>query len=110
MSPAFSIVQHKESGGLYRKAFFNCGSIYNVQPNSVRFQVEDLSSLIEVIIPNCEKYPLRTKKAEHFALFCEVCKMIQQKQHKTTEGYKKMVKLVYHINKGGKWRKVHREP
>jgi hypothetical protein len=53
VAPAFSIVQHKDSGGLLQEvqAFFNCGSIYNVQPNSVRFQVEDLSSLIEVIIP-----------------------------------------------------------
>jgi len=67
--PAFTIIQHKESKDLLCaiQSYFKCGALYEIKPNYVRFVVEDISSLINIIIPHFERYPLHTIKWEKFS-------------------------------------------
>src|SRR5436190_21303395 len=66
----------------------------------VHYTVAAQKELIEVIIPHFLKYPLLTEKQADFLLFKSIVKLIINKDHITTEGFKKILSFKAVMNKG----------
>ncbi|KKW16940.1 MAG: LAGLIDADG homing endonuclease [Parcubacteria group bacterium GW2011_GWA1_50_14] len=69
--------------------------------------VKDVSVFqsVERVIPFFEKYPIIGKKYQEFIRFREIVKMLERKEHRTTQGFKKIVQIAYSMNQRGKGRK-----
>jgi len=65
--------------------------------------VESRKSLMERVIPFFRTYPLATK-AEAFRKFDIIIGMMQRKEHKTWEGFEKIVLLAHSMNAEGRFR------
>jgi hypothetical protein len=68
----FAIHTHIKDIDLLRKiqSFFNVGVIVeSKKTNSVKYTVNSIKDLINVIIPHFDKYPLLTQKSADFLLF-----------------------------------------
>jgi len=105
---SYTIIQDSGCKSLLTEVrnYFNCGKVYDLKSRAVRFQVENLTDITNIIIPHFIKYPLRTNKIEHFRIFCKVCELLLSKDHKTNEGYNKIIELAYEMNKNGKGRSL----
>ncbi len=57
--------------------------------------------IIQKVIPYFKKYPLISEsKLKNFSIFCEVARIMQNQEHKTVEGLRKIVELREDINEG----------
>ena len=56
--------------------------------------------LINIIIPHFEKYPLITQKKSDFILFKQIINLMNNKEHLTLEGLKKIIALKASLNLG----------
>jgi hypothetical protein len=75
----FHITQDSESHYLLKKIhnFFSCGSIKEkTTANYIRYQIDDLNSIITVLLPFIDKYTLHSYKFIHYNIFKEVCQLI----------------------------------
>ena len=82
------------------KDFFRCGSVYfqkDTRPNHqncYRFEVYNRNDLLTVIIPFFKKHKLKfNSKRKDFDVFCTILEMIQNGEHKTKSGLRKMFAL-----------------
>lgn len=86
------------------KSFFNCGKLWHYpKDNSVRFRIQDISSIKNKVIPHFLKYPLRGTKYLDFLVFKEVFNIIENKDHLTDEGLNKLYILSKSMNKSRKF-------
>jgi hypothetical protein len=83
-----------------RSYFGEIGSIRKEGNNIVKFRVESLKEIVNVIIPHFEKYPLITQKLADYLLFRDVVNLMINKEHLTKEGLKKIVSIKAVINLG----------
>ena len=79
------------------KLFFECGKISKMGAQGIQFRVSALEDL-KVIIDHFDKYPLLTNKQSDFLLFKQVVKLIEEKEHLTTEGLRKIVSIKAALN------------
>lgn len=85
------------------KSFFNCGNLWSYSKDgSIRFRVNDFSSIKSLVIPHFLKYPLRGTKYLDFISFKEAFYIIEIKEHLTEEGLKKIYNLSKSMNNGRK--------
>lgn len=82
------------------KAFFGVGSIQINKDGSITYVVTSIKDLTNVITPHFEKYPLLTQKRADFELFRRLIKLMNLKEHLTTEGLYKIMSIRASINKG----------
>jgi hypothetical protein len=68
--------------------------------NSISFSVRSIKDLTNSIIPHFDKYSLLTQKKADFLLFKLAAELINQKQHLTMEGLRKIVAIRASMNKG----------
>jgi hypothetical protein len=68
--------------------------------NSIKYTVSDMNSLINVIIPHFNKYPLLTQKAADFALFVQIVNLRKTGAHLTMNGLKTIINLKASMNLG----------
>lgn len=103
--PEFFIELHEKDIHLlyYIKNFFNTGSITvrirKGRPTAI-YSVQSLNSLNNIIIPHFKKYPLITQKRADFELFCKIVLLMNNKEHLTDQGIKKIISIKASINKG----------
>ena len=104
----YTIIQDSDSKSVLTEIrdYFNCGKVYDLKSRAARYQVENLTDLTNIIIPHFMKYPLKTNKNEHFKIFCKVCELLLLNDHKTKEGYIRIIELAYDMNNDGKGRKL----
>lgn len=109
--PVFTIVQDIESIDILNSTqkTLGIGSIYKVKTGVVRYQEGKLPSLIEKVIPHFQEYKLHTNKQKHYEIFCKVCKMLKENQHKTETGLQTIIELAYKMKKLGKNRRLTKE-
>ena len=69
------------------------------------YSVESRQSIKEKIIPHFLQYPLKTKKAEDFKLFCSIIELMEKKEHHTMNGLIQIMTLAFQMNPNGKNRK-----
>ena len=97
----FSIGLHKKDISLLQKIQSGVSTIrINKSNNMVHYTVAAQKELIEVIIPHFLKYPLLTEKQADFLLFKSIVELIINKDHITTEGFKKILSFKAVMNKG----------
>jgi hypothetical protein len=70
--------------------------------NVVHFSVSKIADINANIIPFFEKYPLQSVKALEYADFCEVAKLINSKDHLTSDGLERISQIKVNMNRGRK--------
>jgi len=81
------------------QSYFGVGTIVKQGKNNVEYRVsrsQDLSKILD----HFDKYPLITQKNGDFILFKQAIALINNKEHLTTEGFKKLVAIRASLNLG----------
>jgi len=86
--------------------FFNCGTVYKLQSNAARYQVQNVEDILDKIYPKLKDIKFNTIKQNHFEKTIKVAELIKNNGYKTDEGLKTIVDLAWDMNKGGKGRKI----
>ena len=82
--------------------YFGCGFIRKYKKSGMlTYEVRNISSLCDVIIPHFENYPLLTQKKEDFEIFKEVCLMLRSNFHRNKQGLEKIILLACDMNPSG---------
>lgn len=103
----FAVTQGEKSIKSIEKLqnFFKVGKIYlnkrydNHKEHLYRYVVRKRIDLKETIIPFFQKYPLQTAKRKDFKKFVKCFEMIENGQHLTIEGLKRIDKIVSTMNR-----------
>nr|QCW06953.1 hypothetical protein [Drechslerella brochopaga] len=83
------------------QSYFGVGKIYtDNKRGTVNYLVRSPKDLNSTIIPQFNKYKLLTQKKADFELFSTIVNLIIQNQHKTEQGFKKIVELRASLNNG----------
>lgn len=82
------------------RTFFGVGNTRINKDGSATYSVDGFKDLINVIIPHFEKYPLLTQKQIDFELFKQLSRLIENKEHLTTEGIDKILSIKAAMNSG----------
>lgn len=72
----------------------------NVKNNTAYYTVTKFRDIVDVVIPHFFKYPLVSKKALDFHLFCSIVEVMSTKGHLTMEGLSKIVSFKAGMNNG----------
>lgn len=106
--PSFSVSQKKDSVrknpslALIEK-FFECGSQRPFNSNGTqKYEVRNLQDLNTIIIPFFQENTLITQKQNDFVLFAQVCSLMKQNKHLSTEGLREIIELATAMNFSGK--------
>lgn len=110
VQPRFAVVQGERSLHALEliRGFFDCGSVYrnrrhdNHREDLFVYGVFRLEHLRDRIVPFFEANPLVTAKADEFAKFAIVVRMIDKKLHLTVEGLTRIAEIAQTMN--------HRKP
>lgn len=106
LKPVFSIGLHRENKLLLQhiQEVFQCGILRRVR-SMIVYEVTNLCSFLDKVIPFFEKYELRAKKKSDFELFKEICFLMRDKFHLSPKGYLKVLRIRSKMNRVGKRRK-----
>ncbi len=107
MHPVFQVYQHERYRAVLEDvvSFFGCGRIRPKGPRSsvLTYAVDSMRDLEEGILPFFESHQLIVKAAD-FRLFAEIVRSMRRKEHLTTDGFERAVRLAYAMNADGKQR------
>jgi hypothetical protein len=107
LQPVFHIYQHIDHRDVLEAMvpFFGCGRIRPKGPRSsvLTFAVDSLRNLESAILPFFEKYPLVIKQKD-FEAFAAIVRSMRTKEHLTSEGFERLLRLAYGMNANGKQR------
>jgi LAGLIDADG endonuclease len=107
LHPVFHIYQHSDHRDVLEAMipFFGCGRIRPKGPRSsvLTFAVDSLRNLETAIVPFFERYPLVVKRKD-FEAFAAIVRSMRMKEHLTSEGFERLVRLAYGMNANGKQR------
>jgi len=70
------------------------------------WQICSIKDHIEVTIPLFEKYPLRAKKKNDFAIWAQVVRLVHAKEHRTKSGYQEVLRLKQELDKSRKYQRL----
>lgn len=81
----FVIVVRNDDKELLRKIqdALNCGRIHFARGDQVRYSVQDIDNLYNIIVPFFKKYPLSGKKKKDFELWAVAIEIIYRNKRKT---------------------------
>ena len=98
----FSISLHKKDLIILQEiqSYFGVGNIRKDVKDLVKFRVESVKDIVNVIIPHFVKYPLVSQKLADYLLFKDVVNMMINKEHLTKKGLNKIVSIKAVINLG----------
>ena len=107
LHPVFQVCQHERHRAVLEelKTTFGCGSIRPKGPHSSvsTYAVDSLRDLEDVIVPFFERHPLRVKRSD-FLSFAIIVRAMRAKEHLTSDGFERLVRLAYGMNAVGKQR------
>jgi hypothetical protein len=107
LRPVFQVYQHERHRAVLADFvhFFGCGRIRPKGPNSrvLTYAVDSMRDQRERIIPFFEYHPL-VVKSQDFQKFAAVVELLTRKEHFTSEGFERAVRLAYGMNADGKQR------
>jgi len=107
----FHITQHISSLPLLEKVqqLLGCGSLRYKSDTVIRYQIDSLNEIQQILLPFMSKHQLHSVKSEHFSIFEQVINLVTLKEHKTNKGFLRIVDLAYNMNLEGKRRKLTKE-
>jgi hypothetical protein len=103
--PSFSVSQNADRAQLLHvlQQRWGCGSIRpDRSDDTLKFEVRNLKELVEAVIPHFERYPLVSAKQADFDLFNEICKRMHRGEHRTLDGFRKIVEAAMRMNSSGR--------
>ena len=107
LHPVFHVYQHVRYRATLEDliTFFGCGRLRPKGPKSSvwTYAVDSLRDQEEHVIPFFERYPLVVKQAD-FRNFAAIVRMMRRREHLTTIGFERAVRLAYAMNASGKQR------
>jgi LAGLIDADG endonuclease len=107
LHPVFHVYQHVRYRAVLEAlvAVFGCGRLRPKGPNSSvwSFAVDGVVELERNVIPFFERYP-PVVKADDFRNFAAIVRSMREKEHLTTEGFERLLRLAYAMNFAGKQR------
>ena len=105
VKPSFSVGQNfdrREVLDLMRE-HFQCGYMRrDYADKTLKYEVRSLQELLIRIIPHFKSFPLKSSKQKDFILFAEICMRMEHHEHRTIEGFRKIVGYAYRMNGSGK--------
>jgi hypothetical protein len=82
---------------------FACGTVRpDRSDKTLKWEVRNLSLIVERIIPHFRRYPMRSGKQRDFELFADVCGRMSRGEHLTANGLRQIVCLAGRMNPSGK--------
>jgi LAGLIDADG endonuclease len=66
----------------------------------VIYSVGKIDDIINIVIPNFEKFTLLTQKAADFILFKEIIELMRKKEHLSFKGFQQIINIKASINLG----------
>ena len=83
------------------KHTLRCGTLRERKDGVVYFEVTNIQSLYENIIPFFKKFGfLSAKKKKEFRIFSSIVTMMYRKEHATAQGFKKILQLREQLQEG----------
>jgi hypothetical protein len=73
--------------------YFSCGTVYKLQSNAARYQVQNVEDMLDKIYPKLKDIKFNTIKQNHFEKTIKVAELIKNNGYKTDEGLKTIVDL-----------------
>lgn len=102
ISLSFRVAQHHKDMELLKSfvSFFNCGycNYHNKDQKAVTFTVRKFNDINSIIIPFFNEYKIQGVKYIDFSDWSEVAKIIESKNHLTSEGQKEIRKIKENMN------------
>lgn len=109
MDPLFQVYQHRENSTILHifKSVLECGYVSEKGGNPVChvYCVDKIMDISQKIIPFFEDYPLIGEKYQNFQLFKQIVLGIQKKEHLTKDGFIRLAKIAFQMNRLGRYRK-----
>ena len=88
--------------------YFGYGTVYRLQSNTARYQVQSVEELLDKIYPKFKNIKFNTIKQNHFEKTIKVAKLIKSHGYKTDERLKTIVDMAWNMNKEGKGWKINK--
>ena len=84
------------------KRYLGCGTIRGRPDGVWYFEVNNLTAIIEKIIPLFKRFRfLSAKKKRDFSKFCQLAALLQRNAHMTEEGIRQVLEIRREMNDGG---------
>ena|SRR3989344_8723098 len=112
INPCFQVYQHEKHREILElcRSVFQTGTIYRksgIHP-VLNFSINSRRGIIEKVIPFFDKYPL-VVKMDTYQTFRTIVMAMENKEHISIDGFKRIVDLAYNMNQQGKGRKNTKE-
>ena len=108
IDPLFQVYQHKDNSRILHvfKDVFECGYVSEKggNPSCHVYCIDSIRDLLGKVIPFFEKYPLVGEKHDNFLLFKEIVVAISLKEHLNSNGFIRLAKIAFRMNRLGKYR------
>lgn len=105
--PSFSVSQNADrSEVLYMiQSMWGCGFIRpDRSDNTLKFEVRNVETLVAIVPPHFQRYPLLSSKQNGLARFGRICELVWTKQHLEQQGFREIVQSAVDMNPSGKRR------
>ena len=107
LQPVFHVYQHQDHRDVLEAMIpvFGCGRVRPKGPNSSvwTFAVDGLQNLEDAVVPFFERYPPVVKRQD-FESFSHIVQSMRRKEHLSSSGFERLVRLAYGMNANGKQR------
>ena len=101
LSASFSISQKDRVILAWIKHILGCGTLRSRKDGVVYYEVSNVTSLHDVIIPFFKVYGFRSAyKKNNFRIFSEIVLIMYRNEHLTKEGFQKILELREKLNPG----------
>jgi hypothetical protein len=109
ITASFNISQKDRVILSWIKKILGCGTLRERKDGVVYYEVTNVSSLKEKIIPFFTKFNfISSKKKTNFSIFKQIVEIMFQKEHLNKEGFEKIIQLREVLNEGkGRKRKYN---
>ena len=99
LTASFNISQKDRTILAFIKKVMNCGTLRERKDGVVYFEVTNIASLKENVIPFFKKFRfLSARKKKNFSVFVQIVELMHNKEHLTQEGFKKVLLLREQLN------------
>jgi hypothetical protein len=102
--PSFSVSQNSDRAEVLEilKQHFACGTIRpDRSDRTLKYEVRSVADLVGRVIPHFEENPLLSSKHRDFELFAQICRLMANGHHHTSEGFNRIVELAFEMNPSG---------
>lgn len=101
LTASFNISQRDRAVLAWIKHILGCGTLRERKDGVVYFEVTNITSLREKIIPFFERFTIRSQtKKKNFLIFKEIVLLMYEKEHLSKKGFQKILVLRKQLNEG----------